>query len=165
MSNITTMIQRIIQRYRYSEIDNTKTKKTTMRLGAGRAPYIQDWGFISIPPESATGEAVVVYPYASKTNGVVIKATDPNAIPEGFLQGDTGLFNSAGVVIKLSGKSVTITGAESIDFGENTQKLVNESFLKVFDSHTHTYVVNSGVTAVPVVPSTEVNKTITVGAE
>lgn len=163
INDLLSKIYRLIQRARYSEVDNVKTPKTTMRIGSTRAEYIQDWGFISVPPESATGEALLVYPYASKSNGVVVKATDPLAIPKGFVAGDTGLFNNAGVVIKLSGKSVTITGAENIDFGEATQKLVNESFLKVFDTHTHT--APSGATGVPLVPSTDANKTITVGAE
>ena len=156
-------IQGAIKRVKYSEVNNTLTKKTTMRTGASRAEYLQDWGFISIPPESLTGEAVVVYPNASNSNGIVIKATDPMAIPKGFVAGDTGLFNNAGVVIKLSGKSVTITGATSIDFGTNTQKLVNESFLQVFNTHTHP--IPTGATGVPAVPSTEINTTLTVGAE
>ncbi len=163
IKNLLPTIQRLIQRARYSEVDNKKTPKTTMRTGATRSEYMQDWGFISIPPESATGEAIVVYPYAAKTHGVVIKATDPVAIPKGFVAGDTGLWNASGVVIKLSGKTVSITGAEKIDLGESVKKLVNETFLTIFDTHTHT--APSGVTSVPGVLSNETNKTIKVGAE
>lgn len=137
LQNIKASIQRLIQRRVWSE-PKVDAKVTTLRAGPEFCTHMQDFGFISIPPEEG-GKGILIYPSSTRGKGVMIAAASPDHIPEGFEPGDCGLFNNEGVVLKLSGKTVTFVGAEEYLIGEegSTKKLVTEDVLQTLAVHTH----------------------------
>lgn len=137
LRNMKSQFRRMIGYTTFRKGSDTSKKKQILTTSDGHAtPFLQDWGFISVPPEG--GEGVILYPEGN-ISGIMVKADCPTFRPsDQFAAGDVGLFNKEGVIIKLSGKSVTITGTDNINFGDSSlESLVVASALDAIKGHTH----------------------------
>jgi len=181
--NIKAAVQHLVQ-LRIFKSTTSEEGITTIKAGAEGCTHMQDYGFYSIPPEG--GKGILLYPSANRSNGVLIAAGNKELIPEGFGQGDSGIFNKDGVVVKLSGKTVTISGAEEINtdapsinftgdtteitgtaitvksdtiqLGEVAKALVTSEVLALLTSHVHPTpgAVSPGLATIDVFKTTKV---------
>ena len=75
--------------------------------------HFEPFGLTGNPPVDA--EALVVFLEGDRSHGIAIAATDRRVRPKNLAVGDVALYNAAGVVIKITGTTVQITGATTVN--------------------------------------------------
>lgn len=122
---------------------------------------VQDFGFTSFPENGA--QAIVLFIGGNREHPIIIKADDVNYRPT-LSQGSSAMYNSSGIKITLIGPKA-IVDASDIELGNGaTKKLVNDTFVTLFNAHVHTDPL-SGVTGTPTVPMTPANLTFKTKAD
>lgn len=130
---------------------------------------LQNYGFTSHPESGA--ECIVAFLGGNRDNGIVL-SIDDSRYRLNISKGEVAVYDKTGskvhfkadgsINVEASG-DVFIKGG-NIQLGEVTAKaLVNETFLTIYDSHTH--IAAGTATAIPVPVSLPVNVTTKTKAE
>lgn len=105
-------------------------------------PRQQNYGFYSVP---VTGANCIICNFAGQSiSSSVIVASMPQYEPNGIV-GDVIVFHKNGSMIKLTEDKIEITSSnpvniysDNVKLGDATgSKLIKESFMSIFNSHTH----------------------------
>lgn len=159
---LRTRIANTVARAVVQYVDNS-TKMQILQLGVLEGETVDDcehfqgYGFMSVPLPGS--EAVVLFPNGDRSHPLVVGVDDRRHRPTDWDEGDTGLYNSAGSVVRLkangdievnpvSGGKVYIRSD-----GGTAEELVKKS---EYDSHIHPGPL--GPTGVPTVPAVGTTK-------
>jgi phage gp45-like len=132
-------------------------------------PRQQNYGFFSMP---ITGANCIVCNFNGQSiSSSVIVASMPEYEPIG-VPGDVVVFHKNGSMIKLTEDKIEITSlnpiniySDNIKLGDTaTSKLVKESFMSVFNSHTHICAASGSASATPLPTMKEIDLTRKVSA-
>ncbi len=140
-------------------IENVDDSKKLQRVQASvlddepldECQRFQEYGFNSVPFPGA--EVVVVFPNGDQTNGLVVATADRRYRPTDWDEGDAGVYNSSGAVVRLKGADIEVNpGPGGIVYvrseGGSAEPVVKKA---EYDAHVHPSGV--GPTGVPSVPA------------
>lgn len=123
---------------------------------------IQNFGFSSNP---VNGSPAIVLCLGGERSHPIVIVTDSKENRPDVSSGDSVMYNSSGTKITLEGNKAIIDAA-NIELGTGIiQKLVNESFMTLFNSHTHICAAPASPSAPPVPLMTDLNLTSKTKAE
>lgn len=110
--NLKAMLTKMISVKRWRSITERKGRQI-VNVEGREVTHLQEWGFFGKAPEGS-GEAICIYPRGSADHGYAV-LIDGSGRPKDLEDGECGLFNSEGVILRLKGKTVTIEGADKIE--------------------------------------------------
>ena len=131
-----------------------KLQMMSIQLSGNQArdiPRQQNYGFFSVP---MIGAYCIVCNFAGESiSSSVLVASMPEFEPIG-LPGDVIVFHKNGSMIKLTDDKIEITSnnpvniySDNVNLGDSSaSKLIKESFMSIFNSHTH---ASNGATTLP----------------
>ena len=117
-------------------------------------PRQQNYGFYSVP---VVGSNCIICNFAGQSiSSCVLIASNPQYEPIGD-PGDVIVFHKNGSMIKLTEDKIEITSSnpvniysDNVNLGDATaSKLVKESFMSIFNSHTHICAASGSASATP----------------